>query len=141
MDKGKELPEGYIKGGKGGMIKPPQPGEVRNPKGGKKGPSFKKIMRKMLAHTTDMEGVKMTKKEKSVLLLIGDAIDEDLDPIVRMKALTTIMDRVEGQSKTKSEVKHKGIPKGNPIFTINFEDRAEEAADPLQTPPMQDSQE
>ena len=92
----------------GGALDFIQKGEVRNPTG-KKGKSFKKLIKEALRQPKFLEYLEkeVSHKEAMTLLLVKDAADEDQDPNIRMKAALTIMDRIEGTAVNRSENKHK----------------------------------
>jgi hypothetical protein len=100
-----------------------QPGQTGNPDGRPPGSlSFKSIAEKLLdgkITIEDAEGKReLTRKEKMILNIIKDAVDEKADPNIRLKAVAYLMDRTEG--KVPDKLEHSGEGMMPTILTIRY---------------------
>ena len=98
----------------GGALYRPAKGETANPNGRPKGvKSFKRILKELLkseVKAEDLQGVfvQLTAKEAATLLLVKDAVNENLEANTRMKALNMVMEKIDGKAVAKADINHRG---------------------------------
>lgn len=95
-----ETPEGAI---------PFEKGESGNPNGRPVGAiSFVTIANKILDGTITIEQAgqkrKITRREKMILNIINDAVNEEEDASIRLRAAAYIFDRIEGKPQTSVDL-------------------------------------
>lgn len=98
----------------GGALKKLAKGETSNPHGRPPGvKSFRRILKELMKQETTIEDIsgmtlKLTNKEAAMLLLVRDATDMEKDENIRMKAVTMIMEKIDGKPKQKTELSGPG---------------------------------
>jgi len=107
----------------GGALYRPAKGETANPNGRPKGiKSFKRILKELLkseVKAEDLQGVfvQLTAKEAATLLLVKDAVNENLEANTRMKALNMVMEKIDGKAVAKADINHRGNVSNTPDFS------------------------
>ncbi|MCK4793517.1 MAG: hypothetical protein KAV87_57845 [Desulfobacteraceae bacterium] len=106
-------------------LRPAKPGEVRNPKGRKKGTlNFKTIYNKILAGNTTVvingRKVKKTRAEVIASLKVKAAMNQDLNPIDMLRAADSIENRVDGKPEQPISA-----PAHTPVYITFDKDDAE----------------
>lgn len=96
-------------------LKPCKPGETHNPNGRPKGAmSWGTILNKILDQKMTIEEAgkvkKITKRSAMVLELAAMAMNENLKPAERLKAMEIILDRTEGKAVQKTENLNTELP-------------------------------